>query len=319
MARRRWEFDLEDGHHVVDLVHGYFLGTRTFVVDGAKTVQRTIPFSNHSGVHPFPLPGHDARLRITTDGLKYFYDLVVDGRELTSEQGTGTAARPRIGGPGSQRVAAAIIALLAIPMLAFGGKFAYDEYRYHTASVTSVGTVQEKRIVSGHYGNSYQLTYVFVDRNATVQRGTDDVSRAIYDRARAGSQYNVQYLPDEPGINRLAGKDDTLPIAGILAFGISALGYGTYTFAARSRRLAALKRISTAGEPVDATVTKVKRGQIQGLGSTVTIEYEYEDPFGRRQRGRGPLMYPVEAARYSVGGSVRVLIDPDRPGDSVLP
>jgi hypothetical protein len=30
-------------------------------------------------------------------------------------------------------------------------------------------------------------------------------------------------------------------------------------------------------------------------------------------------MYPTEGAPYSVGASVRILIDPDRPGDSVLP
>ncbi len=30
-------------------------------------------------------------------------------------------------------------------------------------------------------------------------------------------------------------------------------------------------------------------------------------------------MYPSEGAKYRVGSPVRVLIDPDRPGDSVLP
>jgi hypothetical protein len=319
MARRHWEFDLADGRHVVDFVHGYFFGKRTITVDGTTTTQRSWPLTNHAGEYRFPLGSHDARVRITTNGLKYFYDLVVDGHEITNEKGTGPVARPPIGGPGSQRVAAAVIVLFALPMLAFGGKGAYDEYRYHTASATAVGTVQDKRVVSGRYGDSYRLTYVFVDGNATTQRGSGDVSRTVYDRARAGSRFNVQYLPDEPGINRFTGKDDTLPITGLLAFGVSALAYGTYMFVARSRRVAAIKRISTAGQPVTATVTKVKRGQIQHIAKTVTIEYEYEDPFGRRQRGRGPLMYPGEAARYTVGGSVRVLIDPDRPGDSVLP
>jgi len=50
----------------------------------------------------------------------------------------------------------------------------------------------------------------------------------------------------------------------------------------------------------------------------VRIEYEYDDPFGKRRRGRGPLMYPTEGALYSVGGPVRILTDPDRPGDSAL-
>jgi hypothetical protein len=30
-------------------------------------------------------------------------------------------------------------------------------------------------------------------------------------------------------------------------------------------------------------------------------------------------MYPAEGTLYSVGGPARILVDPDRPGDSVLP
>lgn len=319
MAKRHWEFDLEDGHHVVDLVHGYFLGTRTFVVDGAKTVQRTIPFTNHSGEHPFPLPAHDARVRITTNGLKYFYDLVVDGREIRTGDEAGAVARPRMGGPGSERFFGAIIVLIAIPTLAFFGKSGYDEYRYHTASATAVGTVQDKRVVTGRYGDSYRLTYLFLDKSAATHRGSDDVSRATYNQARPGSTYTVRYLPDEPGINRFSGKDDTLLAAGFITLGAGGLAFGAYMLVTGHKRLAAVERINNGGEPVSATVTKLRKTQLQHVGKTVTIEYEYDDSFGRRRRGRGPLMYPAEAARYTVGGPVRVLIDPDRPGDSLLP
>src|SRR3989442_1986829 len=319
MARRHWEFDLADGRHVVDLVHSYVIGKRTITVDGTTTTQRAWPLTNHAGEYKFPFGSHDARVRIRTNGFTYSYDLVVDGHEITSGQGTGAVARPGIGGPGSQRLAGAIIVLIAIPSLAFVGKGAYDEYRYHTASATAVGTGQDKRIVTGRSLDSYRLTYAFVDRDATTHRGTDDVARALYDQTRAGTRYNVQYLPDEPGINRFTGKDDTLPIAGLLALCVVGLASGTYMFVAGRRRLAAIKRISAAGQPVTATVTKLKRGQVRYVGKTVTIEYEYEDPFGRRRRGRGPLMYPGEGARYTLGGPVRVLIDPDRPGESVLP
>jgi FAIM1 (Fas apoptotic inhibitory molecule) protein/uncharacterized protein DUF3592 len=319
MARRNWEFDLDDGHHRVDFVHGYFFGKRTFTIDGTTTSQQGWPLTNHAGEYRFPFGSHDARVRITTNGLKYFYDLVVDGREIRTGEEAGTVARPRIGGPGSQRILGAVIVLIAAPALAYFGKSGYDEYRYHTASATAVGTVQDKRVVSGRYGDSYRLTYLFVDSRAATHRGTDDVSRATYNQARAGSTYTVQYLPDEPEINRFAGKDETLLKAGILTVDVAAFAFGAYVLVAGNRRLAAIKRINSGGQPVSATVTKLKNAQLQYVGKTVTIEYEYDDSFGRRRRGRGPLMYPAEAARYAVGGSVRVLIDPDRPGDSVLP
>lgn len=66
-------------------------------------------------------------------------------------------------------------------------------------------------------------------------------------------------------------------------------------------------------------MTKLKTGYVRGIGQTVTVEYEYDDPFGNRRRGKGPLMYPQEGFAYKVGGPVRVLTDPDRPGDSALP
>ena len=88
----------------------------------------------------------------------------------------------------------------------------------------------------------------------------------------------------------------------------------------KGRRLAEIaRRIGAAGQPINATVTKLRSAYVRGIGRVVTVEYEYDDPFGQRRRGRGPVMYPLEAERYSVGGLVRILIDPDRPKDSVLP
>ncbi|HEV8534387.1 MAG TPA: DUF3592 domain-containing protein [Candidatus Limnocylindria bacterium] len=318
MARRHWEFDLEDGHHVVDLVHGYFFGKRTITADGVTTTQGGTPLTDHSGEYRFPLGTHDARLRISTNGFKYFYDLVVDGRSVSGPAATGIA-RPGRGGPSTVRLTGALLAVLAVPLLAFTVKGAYDEYRYQTASATATGTVQDKRVSSGRYSDTYRLTYAFVDRGGVTRTGRGEVSRATYDQARVGSRYTIQYLPDEPDTNRVLGHDDILPIAGLMAGSLFGLALGVFLFVSSHRRLAAAKRIGSSGQPVSATVTKLKKSQVRGVGTAVTLEYEYDDPYGRRRRGRGPLMYPSEAARYTVGGAVRVLIDPDRPGDSLLP
>lgn len=319
MARRHWEFDLADGHHVVDLVHGYFLGTRSFVVDGAKTVQRTIPFTNHSGEHPFPFPGHEARVRITTNGLMYDYDLVVDGNAVAPDGRAGTVVRPRLGGPGSLRLAGTIALLIGVPFAAFVLWGDYDEFRFHTASATAVGIVQDKRVQSSRYGPTYQVTYTFTDPTGRTHTNSGDVPRASYEQARPGSRYTIQFLTADPNRSRVLGKDETLSLAFLTSMAALCVGYGLYAFVNGSRRLAVLKRVGEIGQAANATVTKLKKGSIKGVGNTVTIEYEYDDPFGRKRKGRGPLMYPAEAARFSVGGPLRVLVDPDRPGDSVLP
>ena len=317
MAKRHWEFDLDDGHHVVDFKHAYFLGTRTFVVDGAKTVQRAVPFQDHSGEYSFPLPGHDARVRITS-GLSYSYDLVVDGLAVGSES-VRQIARPKAGSPAYSRTVGILLLVIAIPFSAFVVKGAYDEYRYHTEAATASGIVQAKRTVSGRYGPTYYLTFVFVDGSGVSHTNQGDVERATYDQARPGSRYTIQYLPDEPSMSRVLGKDDTVWIAGLLALGVGMTGLAGFMAVSGHRRMGALARIAIAGQPVTATVTKVKNGNLPRVGKIATVEYVYDDPFGRRRKGRGPLMYRSEAAKYTVGGSVRVMIDPDRPGDSVLP
>ena len=303
---------------MVDLVHGYFLGTRTFVVDGTKSVQRATPFTDHSGEYPFDLTCHDARLRVTTNGLTYSHDLVIDGRSISTGE-PPAIARPKMGGLRSQRAAGIFLFAILVPVaiaVSIGG---YDEYRYHTGSASAVGVVQDKRVISGRYGPTYELTYVFVDRTGVIHTDRGDVPRATYDQARTGSRYTIQYLPDDPSLSRVLGKDDTLPIAGLMAFAIFGLCYSAYAIVAGSRRLAAAKRIAADGQPVTATVTKLKQVDIRGVGKTVTVEYAYNDPFGRSRKGRGPFMYPSESAKYRVGSPVRVLVDPDRPGDSLLP
>ena len=98
----------------------------------------------------------------------------------------------------------------------------------------------------------------------------------------------------------------------------AAAGVAVYLLWAGRREAAMLVRLNGIGQTASATVTKVKTMYMRSVGKVVRIEYEYLDPFGNRRRGRGPLMYPLEGDTYSVGGSIRILVDPDRPGDSAL-
>lgn len=318
MARRHWEFDLEDGHHVVDLDHGYWSARRKITVDGVTTVQQGIPGFDGSGEYRIPLGARDVRIRIGTNGFQYAYDLLVDGRSVGAVSGA-RPSRPIFGGPGAQRVTGAVFTILAVPLLAFTVKGAYDEYLYNTASSTARGIVQEKRIISGRYSDSYQLTYVFADEGGALHTGKGFVSLAVYREARPGSRYEIQYLPGDPSMNRVLGEDDVLPISGLLGIGTFVFAMGVFLLVTGHRGLLVMKRVRETGQQLTATVTKLSRTNVRGVGSAVTIEYEYDDPYGRRRRGRGPLMYPGEAALYAVGGPVRVLIDPDRPGDSTIP
>jgi hypothetical protein len=114
------------------------------------------------------------------------------------------------------------------------------------------------------------------------------------------------------------GENQLPALVVLITLGLVSAAAGIYTFLGGRRRARILLRVNLVGQPVDATVTRVKSAHSRVSGQVVTVDYEYEDPFGNRRKGRGPLMYPAEGAKYTAGERVRVLIDPDRPQDSVL-
>lgn len=319
MARKIWEFDLEGGHHVVEFQQAYLLGSRTVTVDGLAKEDRGRPFRDHSGQYPIALPGHDAAIWVSTNGFTYSFDLVIDGRSLSSGKPSSHPPRPPISGPRQVQLIGWLMIVLGVALFVIAAKQGYDEYRYSVASSTATGIVEGKSITSGRYGPTYYLSYVFTDSGGVLQRGEDSVPRATYDTARPGIRFNVVYLSADPSTNRFAGKDNVATVAFLAAASVAALVYAFYLIVSGRRRFAIMRRLAEGGQPVTATVMKLKSGYVRGVGTTIAVEYEYEDPFGARRRGRGPAMYPAEGQLYSVGKPVRVLIDPERPGDSALP
>jgi hypothetical protein len=319
MAKRRWEFALDGRQHVVEFTHGYFLGNRTFLVDGVKTTQRGRPFMDHSGQYAFPLEGHRAAVWISTNGFTYSYDLVVDERSISSGGQATRPPRPPVGTPRQRQMFGALTLSGALVLALSGYKVAWDEYRLQNASATAAGIVEAKSTGSSRSGTTYYLSYAFVDSRGATWRGRDSVSRATYEGVVTGNRFAVAYVRDEPTVNRFANKDNTLAAVLLPLFAAAALALGIYLVWSGGKRIRIERRVAEVGQAVNATVRKLTKSSVRGIGDVVTVEYEYDDPFGNRRRGSGPLMYPQEGLAYRVGGLVRILIDPDRPGDSVLP
>ena len=105
----------------------------------------------------------------------------------------------------------------------------------------------------------------------------------------------------------------------VIAIEAFALGIGLHLLARGMRRRGFLRRFATMGASITATVTKATTVTVGGYGRVVMLEYTYDDAEGRTRKGRSPYMYPAEADRYPVGSPVRIVIDPNRPGESYLP
>ncbi len=304
----------------MELEHGYFTGKRKITVDGSTTTERGRPFMDHSGQYPIRLEGHGAAIWISTNGFTYSYDLVVDGRSVTTGRTAPRQPRPPLGGPRQMQLLGVLAALVAIPLAFFAWNQDFNEYRYRNAGATAIGVVEAKATsTSSRSGTTYLLSYAFSDQAGTTWHGRDSVSRTRYDAARVGTTHvSIDYVREDPSINRFSGQDSTLTAGFLTAAAAGTAGVGGYLLWAGRREAAMLVRLNGIGQTASATVTKVKAMYMRGVGKVVRIEYEYLDPFGNRRRGRGPLMYPQEGDTYSVGGSVRILVDPDRPGDSAL-
>jgi len=82
MATRRWELDLEDGRHTVELVHEYLSGRRTVSVDGETVFHQDEQVLDFGSKHPVSIGGHEGVVRIRTTGLTFHYSLLVDGRSF---------------------------------------------------------------------------------------------------------------------------------------------------------------------------------------------------------------------------------------------
>jgi hypothetical protein len=69
------------------------------------------------------------------------------------------------------------------------------------------GMIEGRRVSEGDETTSYYIAYRF-DHNGITYRGEQSVDWALYNGVEAGVPTQVLYLPDNPGVSRLAGHND---------------------------------------------------------------------------------------------------------------
>lgn len=87
MAQRTWTVNVGGQPHTVELKHGYFSGHRELRLDGQPVPlppRGALSWLDIGGEHPFQIAGRPAAVLIGSNGLTFSYDLVVDGRSVTT-------------------------------------------------------------------------------------------------------------------------------------------------------------------------------------------------------------------------------------------
>src|SRR5436305_9630351 len=107
MAKNSWYVVVKDGAHTVVAEHTFFTGRIKISVDGQVVLKEnlySVRFRERTNAfrgtqHHFNLGGHDAALYIKSpNGLRYVYDLLLDGCSVTT--GVEIATQPQVRVPG---------------------------------------------------------------------------------------------------------------------------------------------------------------------------------------------------------------------------
>src|SRR3954454_7038929 len=84
MPHLYWTLALDDGTHAIELRHNPWLGRKCILVDGVPVPG--VRGGWNRSVHPFRLGDHACAILIRDRGLRFRYDLVLDGRSLRTGQ-----------------------------------------------------------------------------------------------------------------------------------------------------------------------------------------------------------------------------------------
>ena len=85
MAKKTWTFKLQDGTHTVVLEHGTISGKRAIFIDENKLdlpPSEARQFMDSGSTHTFQVSGHDCLVVISTNGITFSYDFILDGKSL---------------------------------------------------------------------------------------------------------------------------------------------------------------------------------------------------------------------------------------------
>jgi len=87
MAGKTWNVNLEGFNHIVELEHGTLSGKRVIKLDG-KIIEENQKLVDSGNDHFFMIGEHTCTIHIRTGGIKFKYDLSIDG--ISAETGKPT-------------------------------------------------------------------------------------------------------------------------------------------------------------------------------------------------------------------------------------
>ena len=296
----------------------YFFGRRVVRVDGNVAYTGRTVLADHSGAYQFDLGGEPAFLRISTNGFRYFYELVTQpfpnaaARERRNTKGL-VQAPPSLAGVGVLVLFG--LAMAATLVLLADGRL----WREPLVAVAGVSVDAVITRAATTPSDARRIAYRFqVGAESFTHEGF--ISSERYEDARALGVVPVRYLAIAPDVNAFDPEVGDLLFDVLFSLFLAAMAGSFLLSGARTfGDYRVWKRLSMTGVDTDGRVTRVRTLRNRYMAAVgCAFEYAYAASAFGEFRGHSGSFGLDAAMRYPVGSRVPIRYDPDRPGDSIL-
>jgi len=315
VARRQWTVDRAGRTYHVDMADEYFLGERVVRVDGHVAYRGRTMLSDHSGIYEFDLGSAPAFFEIKTNGLRYFYDLIVDGISMNS--GTRVDDTPVAIPTSTANAIVGFVATLGLvaAFVVLAGPRLWADARIAVDGVTTDAQVTSKTIAGPK--SDHIIGYSFDTTTGTFV-GQMFVSDDEYLKLHVGDRVRVAYLRSDPSVNqRPLDVVSYIVLLGVVALFIGLPVSQALAVAGAVRDSRTRRGLAARGQETRGQITAI--GSVRGRYATVLgcrFGYTYADQNGVEHRGwSGGYKFPA-LYRWPIGTAVRVRYDPEHPAES---
>ncbi len=194
-----------------------------------------------------------------------------------------------------------------------------NEGRYESDGREIDGTVVGTRIDSSGDDTEYEVTYRFTPPGGGREFvATHDIDRDDWERLAEGDPIRIEYVPDEPQLNRPAGTGGWVGpiIAGTLGGLLAPAGGGLVALGIRRvlrHRELLREGVLTEGTVIGAEMTSYRVNRRRQW----IIVYRYTDRLGGEHIGRSDHMPMDRATAWQPGMTAPVRYAAENPAESV--
>jgi uncharacterized protein DUF3592/FAIM1 (Fas apoptotic inhibitory molecule) protein len=315
-ARQAWSIERNGRTYRVEMEDEYFFGRRVVRVNGTVVHSGRTVLSDHSGAYQFDLAGETAFLKISTNGFRYYYDLVTQpSLHTASREGPRELAQepPSLTG---------IVALVVFALAMAAALALLADGRLWREPVVAVAGVQVDAIVTRAATTTSDARRIEYRFQVGAESFTHEafISRERYERARSLGVVPVRYLEVAPQVSAFVPEPGDLLFDALFGLVLAAEAGSFLVTAARTfGDYRIWKRLSTTGVDTVGRVTRVHTLRNRYMAAVgCAFEYAYTAASSSELRGHSGRFALDAVMHYPVGSPVRIRYDPNRPGDSIL-